>query len=139
MTARLVATVLLLSMLVACGAQSEAERVVADVTAAQTARLDGDGEAVCSHMSGKMKRDLTAQAAVLGETTCAGAVERVLDSEGPEDRESLQRSRDALGPDDVSIRGTRATVSYVSGNQQPVVKIGDDWYLNGGAKKRRRR
>ena len=64
--------------------------------------------------------------------------QRVLDTEGPEDFEDYRRSQEALGADDVKIRGARATVSYVSGNQQPLAKVADEWYLDGSAKKPRR-
>jgi hypothetical protein len=62
----------------------------------------------------------------------------VLDTEGPEDDEEYRRSQEALSADDIRIRGSRATVSYVSGNQQPLAKVADEWYLDGSAKKPRR-
>jgi hypothetical protein len=115
----------------ACGAQSEEERVVERVKAAHQAYLDKDGEAFCDLLTGEGKQKILAATLFLGEKDCASSVERTLDSVGPEDFADTERSQDALEPDDVRIRGDRATVSFVSGNEQPVRKVGDEWYIDG--------
>ena len=135
---RVVLSVVAGLLVTSCGAQSEEERVVERVKAAQQARLDKDGEAFCEFYTGRMRRELAATMAILGARNCADAAQRVLDTEGPEDFEDYRRSQEALGADDVKIRGSRATVSYVSGNQQPLAKVADEWYLDGSAKKPRR-
>ena len=131
---RVVLSVVAGLLVTSCGAQTEEERV----KAAQQARLDKDGAALCEFYTGRMRRELAATMAILGAKNCADAAQRVLDTEGPEDDEDYRRSQEALSADDVKIRGARATVSYVSGNQQPLAKVADEWYLDGSAKKPRR-
>lgn len=129
----------LLALLPGCGAQSEEEQVVERVKAAQQAYLDKDGAALCEFYTGRLRRELAATAAVLGAKGCADAAQSVLDTEGPEDLEEFRQSQEALGADDVKIRGSRATVSFISGNEQPWAKVADEWYANGSAKKMKRK
>jgi hypothetical protein len=122
-------------VVVGCGAQSEEERVVERVKAAQQAYLDKDGEALCEFYTGRMRREVAATGVILGAKNCADVAQRVFDDAGPEDFEELQESQEALIPEDVKLRGSRATVSFVSGNEQPVRKVRDEWYIDGPSAK----
>ena len=55
---RVVLSVVAGLLVTSCGAQTEEERVVERVKAAQQARLDKDGEAFCEFYTGRMRREL---------------------------------------------------------------------------------
>jgi hypothetical protein len=138
-----VAGTTLLATVAGCGGGSDAEQAAETVRAALTATIEGDGEAYCELLTSKGKEDfLAVTAPIAGDNAfdCPASFEKAAGLFGKDEIAELEESRDSIGPEDVKLRGAKATATYPSGRTQPLRKV-DDWLIDGGpkGKKKRRR
>jgi len=132
---------LLVALLAGCGGGSgaadttagggEASAALGATLAYQSAFLDGDAAAACALLTGKAKRDLIAEVAVLAERpTCESSLEGVFGLAGPDDLAKIRHSHEELKPSDVNVQGHTATVHLPqSGNDLELERVDGHWYV----------
>ena len=128
---KIAAAIAVLIALAGCAGHSEAEQAAERMRAYESALLDGDGQAFCDLLTSEAKEKFLSRTATLVWRECPQSAEAAFNLLGPEEREQVERSRDALGPEDVEIRGPRARVTYLSGQSQPLRKVAGEWYIDG--------
>jgi hypothetical protein len=88
--------------------------------------IDKDGTTVCSLLTSAGKQTMISDG---NGKTCADSVKRLVASASAENVALLQRTRDGLHVDDITVNGDNATAQIGKTSQLKLVQVGGHWLL----------